>query len=396
MSDYPLKELNNKTPLEYANTPNMDYLAQNGECGWVQNIPEGMNPGSDVAAMSIFGYDPKKFYSGRGPLEAASLGIKLGKGDVAFRCNFVTVKDGRMKDFTSGHISTKEAIEIIKTLNKKLGSKAVKFYPGLSYRHIIVISGCDELIKSYCVPPHDITGKMIEEYFPLGPGADLIKYLMKESIMPLLEHPVNIKRIKEGKNPVSMIWMWGQGVAPKIETFKKRYKKVGAVITAVHLLKGLGKALGLDVINVPGATGFLDTNFKGKAEYALRALKKHDLVFVHIEAPDEAGHMGDVKGKIKAIEDIDNLVLGTILEKIRGDKNIRILLLPDHPTPISLMTHSSDPVPFVIFPGKRNNEIHGFNEREIKNSKLLVKQGYKLINKLLVSHSRSHKGAATR
>jgi 2,3-bisphosphoglycerate-independent phosphoglycerate mutase len=399
MSDYPLKELGGKTPLEAAKTPNMDFLAQNGECGWVQNVPSGMSPGSDVAAMSIFGYDPKKYYTGRGPLEAASLGVKLNKNEVAFRCNLVTVKDGKMDDFTSGHISTEEAGQIIKTLDKKLGSKTVKFYTGLSYRHLLVISN-DKFLRRRrirlwrkmsnlkCTPPHDITGKMIENHLPSGQGSDLVRHLMKESIMPLLEHPVNIKRIKAGKKPASMIWLWGQGAAPQLMPFRKKYKKSGAVITAVHLLKGLGNILGLKVIDVPGATGFLDTNYKGKAEYALRALKKCDLVFVHVEAPDEAGHMGDLRGKIKAIEDFDCKVVGTILEDIRksGNRGIKILLLPDHPTPISKMTHTSDPVPFVIFDSRVKGQgagVKGFNEKEIRKSKLFVAHGHELMKRLL-------------
>jgi len=412
MSDYPVKELGGKTPLEAAKTPNMDFLAQNGECGWVQNVPSGMSPGSDVAAMSIFGYDPKKYYTGRGPLEAASLGVKLNKNEVAFRCNLVTVKDGKMDDFTAGHISNREAEQIIKTLNKKLGSKAVKFYSGLSYRHLLVISnlsargavpagrqesafgGKDQNSKIKCTPPHDITGKLIEDYLPQGGGSDLIRHLMKESIMPLLEHQVNIKRIKVGKKPASMIWLWGQGAAPQLIPFRKKYKKSGAVITAVHLLKGLGNILGLKIIDVPGATGFLDTNYKGKAEYALRALKKCDLVFVHVEAPDEAGHMGDVKGKIQAIEDFDKKVVGTILNALRVTRYaLRILVLPDHPTPIAKMTHTSDPVPFVIYSsrvtclpaGTASNEkrVKGFSEREIKKSKLFIKRGHELMKRLL-------------
>ncbi|MFA4967436.1 MAG: cofactor-independent phosphoglycerate mutase [Candidatus Margulisiibacteriota bacterium] len=381
MSDLPLKELGGKTPLEAAKTPNMDFLAQNGTCGWVNNIPKGMTPGSDVAATSIFGYDPKKSYTGRGPLEAASLGVKLKKGDVAFRCNLVTVKDGKMDDFTAGHISTEEAASIINDLDKKIGEKNIRFYPGLSYRHLVVIS--EDMTNIKCTPPHDITGQMVEDHLPQGAGAKLLKYLMKESIMPLFEHPVNIKRMSKGKKPASMIWLWGQGVAPQIPTFKKKYKKTGAVITAVHLLKGLGRILGLDVIDVPGATGFLDTNYKGKAEYALKALKKHDIVFVHVEAPDEAGHMGDVKGKIRAIEDFDKLVVGTILKGIRitGDQDIRILVLPDHPTPIAKMTHTSDPVPFVIYPGIPHAKR--FNEKEIKKSKLRIKHGHLLMAKFL-------------
>jgi 2,3-bisphosphoglycerate-independent phosphoglycerate mutase len=385
MSDYPLKELGGKTPLEYAKTPNMDFLAQHGTCGWVNNIPAGMSPGSDVAAMSIFGYDPKKFYTGRGPLEAASLGIKLKKDEVAFRCNLVTIKDGKMDDFTAGHISTKEADQILKTLNNKLGGKGIKFVTGLSYRHLLIIRHSALGIRHLrTTPPHDITGKLIEDHLP---NNDLIKRLMKESIMPLLEHPVNIKRIKQGKKPASMIWLWGQGAAPNLKPFKKQYGKSAAVITAVHLIKGLGRILGMEVINVPGATGFLDTNYKGKAQYALRALKRRDLVLVHVEAPDEAGHMGDVKGKVKAIEDFDRLVVGTIMSNVKCQmSNVRILVLPDHPTPIKLMTHTAEAVPFVIFDtrGKgQGSRVKGFNEKELKKSKLRIKEGWKLMGKFL-------------
>jgi len=388
MSDYPLKQLGGKTPLQAARTPNLDYLAKNGLGGWVNNIPSGMSPGSDVAAMSIFGYDPQKYYTGRGPLEAASLGVKLKPNEVAFRCNLVTVRDGRMDDFTSGHITTPEARKIIKTLNQKIGNRHFRFYPGLSYRHLLVISGQStvnsERLK--CTPPHDITGKMVEDYLPKGPGAQILNYLMKESIMPLLEHPVNIKRMKQGHPPASMIWLWGQGGAPRLKSFKKEYGKSAAVITAVHLIKGLGKILGMEVINVPGATGFLDTNYKGKAQYAIRALKKHDLVIVHVEAPDEAGHMGDVKGKVKAIEDFDRLVVGTILKRVKGQgSRVKILVLPDHPTPIAKMTHTAEPVPFVIFPrvGGALAPIKGFNEKEFKKAKFKIKDGYKLMGKLL-------------
>lgn len=388
MSDLPVKELKGKTPLEVAKTPNMDFLAQHGDCGWTLNVPPGLPPGSDVAAVSIFGYDPRKCYTGRGPLEAASLGVKLKKGEVAFRLNLVTVKDGKMDDFTSGHISTEEAREMIATLDKKLGSKDVKFFPGLSYRHLLILKAQEKGIeKCSCTPPHDITGKMIDAYLPKGAGSELLKHLMKESIMPLFEHPVNIKRIKKGLKPASMIWLWGQGAAPEMKSFKQQYKKSAAVITAVHLLKGLGKILGMEVINVPGATGFLDTNYVGKAEYALKALKKRDVVFVHVEAPDEAGHMGDLKGKIKAIEDFDRKVVGTILREVRGSRyEVRILVLPDHPTPISKMTHTSDPVPFVIYDsrahGRTGSRVNGYNEREFKKARVRVKAGRDLLKKL--------------
>ncbi|OGC21916.1 cofactor-independent phosphoglycerate mutase [candidate division WOR-1 bacterium RIFOXYB2_FULL_42_35] len=377
MSDEPVRSLGGKTPLQVAKTPNMDFLVQNGTCGWVNNVPKGLEPGSDVAAMSILGYDPKKYYSGRGPLEAASLGVKLKKDEIAFRCNLVTVKDGRMKDFTAGHISTKEASKIMRELDKKLGSKQIKFYPGLSYRHLLVVSSAIASSTMKTTPPHDITGKKIHDYLPKGKGSELLLQLMNES--EVLLHEIKTK--------ATIIWPWSPGGSPDMPAFKKKFGKTGAIITAVHLLKGIGKILGLEVINVPGATGYLDTNYKGKAEYALRALKKHDIVFVHVEAPDEAGHEGDVKNKIKAIEDFDKLVVGTILEGIRKLKTeTRILVLPDHPTPIKHMTHTMEAVPFVVYESRTtNNEsrVKGYNEKEIRKSKLQIASGYSLLDRLL-------------
>jgi len=388
MSDLPLKELGGKTPLEVAKTPTLDYLAKHGTCGWTSNVPKGLTPGSDVAAMSIFGYDPQKYYTGRGPLEAASLGVKIKKGDIAFRCNLVTIKDGKMADFTAGHIDTPEAKIIIKSLDKRLGSNVIRFYPGLSYRHLMLIR--DRTLKSVeglkCFPPHDITQKLIENYLPSGTADKLLKYLMKESIMILLEHPVNFERIKKGQKPANMIWLWGAGELPNLKPFKKQYGKSAAVITAVHLIKGLGKILGMENIKVPGVTGYLDTNYIGKATYALRALKKNDLAIVHVESPDETGHMGDLKGKIKAIEDFDSKVVKTVLDGLqKSGEDFRILVLPDHPTPIAKMTHTSDPVPFALFESKnvKSGKINGFSEKEFKKTKTYVKAGYKLMSCLL-------------
>jgi len=374
MSDLPLRELKGKTPLEAAKTPNMDYIAEGGVAGWSKNVPRGLPPGSDVASMSIFGYDPKKYYTGRGPLEAASLGVKLKKGDVAFRCNLVTVKDRKMKDFTAGHISTPEAKRIMKALDKKLGCKGIRFYPGLSYRHLLVVSSAVVSSAVKCVPPHDITGKKIAPYLPRGKGAEVLLQLMNESEVVL--HGMKTK--------ATMIWPWGQGESPDMPSFRKKFGKKGAVITAVHLLKGMGKTLGLEVINVPGATGYLDTNYKGKAEYALKALKRNDVVFVHVEAPDEAGHEGSIRKKIKAIQDFDRYVVGTILKKLRlTNDELRILVLPDHPTPIAKMTHTSDAVPFAIYPSNKTSRAKGYNEREIKKSKIIFKNGHKLLKNFL-------------
>jgi len=368
MSDEPLRELNGKTPLEAARTPNMDYLAQNGICGWVSNVPKGMPPGSDVAAMSILGYNPKTEYTGRGPLEAASLGVKLKKDEVCFRCNLVSIKNKKMDSFTAHHIKTSEADGIIKLLNNNLGSKEIKFYTGLSYRHLCVIKN-KSLAKVKCFPPHDISGKSILPYLP---NNKILKTLMDQSC----------DLLKVRKTKASMIWLWGQGLAPNL----KKFPKSGAIITAVHLLKGLGKIIGLESIDVPGATGYLDTNYAGKARYALAALRKKDVVFVHVESPDEAGHEGSVKKKIRAIEDFDKYVVGTILKDIRqpGYPAIRILVLPDHPTPIKLMTHTSNPVPFVIFDPKNiQNGLAAYNEKAFKMAGIRLKNGYKLLKTLL-------------
>jgi 2,3-bisphosphoglycerate-independent phosphoglycerate mutase len=379
MSDLPLKELGGKTPLAAAATPNLDWLARNGLCGWTRNTPAGLEPGSDVAAMSIFGSDPKKYYTGRGPLEAASLGVKIKPGEVAFRCNLVSLESGQMKDFTADHISTSEAKSIFKLLNAKLGTKNVRFYAGLSYRNLLIMqddrSGSLSRLKT--TPPHDITGKPIKNYLPQGKTAECLISLMNESEVLLHGR----------KTKATMIWPWGQGKAPRMASFSGRFGKRAAIITAVHLLKGLGKILRMKIIDVPGATGYLDTNYKGKAEYALRALRNNDVVFVHVEAPDEAGHEGDVRKKIRAIEDFDRLVIGTIINKLRIPHSaLRILVLPDHPTPIKLMTHTSAPVPFVVYPSSSKGQVarvKGFNEKEIGKSKVKINEGYKLIGRFL-------------
>jgi len=380
MSDRPLKQLGGKTPLAAARTPNLDFLARHGACGWTKNVPAGLEPGSDVAAMSIFGYDPRKYYTGRGPLEAASLGVKIKPGEVAFRCNLVSIANGKMKDFTAGHISTAAARQAFAALNKKIGSREIRFYPGLSYRNLLVfgktLTEKLALAKIKGTPPHDITGQPIKKYLPKGKGAGLLISLMSES-------EVVLHRLKK---PATMIWPWGQGTRPQMPAFKKRFGKKAAVITAVHLLKGLGKILGMKVINVPGATGYLDTNYKGKAGYALKALRTNDVVFVHVEAPDEAGHEGNVQHKIKAIEDFDKYVVGTVLEKVRSSEfGVKILVLPDHPTPIKLMTHTSDAVPFVVYPARvtgHESRVNGFNEKEIKKSRVMISKGAEFLGEL--------------
>jgi len=349
MGDYPISKLKNQTVLQSARTPNMDFIAQHGLLGQVQTIPPSFTPGSDVANLSILGYDPQAYYTGRAPLEAASIGVSLAPSDVAFRCNFVTLECGKMKDFSAGHISTVEGRSLIQELDSRLGSTEFQFFCGTSYRHLLVWRGGQE--HMLCTPPHDISGQAIDGYFPNGPGAEQLLDLMIRSQDVLRDHPVNQHRTAEGNHAANSIWLWGQGRAPQLPSFQEKYGKSGAIISAVDLLKGIGRYLGLEVIEVPGATGYLDTNYVGKADYALGALLEHDFVYVHVEAPDEAGHNGDLKAKIQAVEDFDRLVVGTVLNKIVQFSSFRIMVLPDHLTPVSIRTHTSEPVPFAIFPG---------------------------------------------
>lgn len=385
-ADHPLDELNGKTPLQAAHTPNMDFLAANGIAGAVRNVPRGFSPGSDVANLSILGYDPKIYYTGRAPIEAISMGISLSKNDIAYRCNLVTLQfldKNRilMDDYSAGHISSEEAKILIEDINKKLGSESLRFYSGVSYRHIMVWKEGTEEIE--CTPPHDITGKEISRYLPIGKNANFLKDLISRSVEILKDHPVNKKRVAEGKKPANSIWLWGQGRTPRLPTYQDKYKLTGALISAVDLTKGLGILAGLHIINVPGATGWIDTNYEGKAEYALNALEQVDFVYIHIEAPDEAGHQGKYSLKIRAIEDIDKLVVGKILKEApKRFKNFKILLLPDHPTPVKLKTHTSEPVPFVIYDGQKkvDNKKRDFSESILNSPDLEIEDGYRLMD----------------
>lgn len=389
MAGRPLKALGNKTCLQYARTPNMDKLASEGVVGKVRTVPKGFDPGSDVANLSILGYDPKKYYSGRAPIEAVYRRIKLGPKDVAFRCNLVTLSDSVknsssvMKDYSSGHISTKEAALLIQAINKKLGSRDIQFYPGMSYRHLMIWKNGKDRIK--CTPPHDITGKNVAGYLPKGDGSKIIKELMEASTDILMSHPVNIARIKNGLPPANSIWFWGQGRKIPLPTFRSKYGLKGAMISAVDLTKGLGMLAGFDILNVRGATGYLDTNYEGKARAALKALKSVDIVYLHVEAPDEAGHNGDMKAKIQAIEDFDMRVVAHIVKGMKRFKDYRILLLPDHPTPISIRTHCDEPVPFVMYrsdkPVSSGAKARAFSEKicGLKNI-LNIEKGYTLMD----------------
>lgn len=387
MADRPLKELGGKTPLQVAFTPNMDKMAKEGLCGSVRTVPPGLHPGSDIANMSILGYDPRVYYTGRAPLEAASMRVELGVDDVAYRCNLVTLRYNRertrayMEDYSGGHISTEEATLLIRELDKELGDENINFYPGVSYRHLMVWRRGSLNIE--CVPPHDIIGKDVSDYLPTGEGEEILRRLMRDSVGILDSHPINKERVAKGKRPANSIWLWGQGKKPDIPKFKDKYHLDGAIVSAVDLTRGLGIYAGFEPLKVPGVTGYLDTNYAGKAEYSLEALKRVDVVYIHVEAPDEAGHSGNYRDKIKAIEDFDALVVGTILRGIRSFEDYRILLMPDHATPIEVRTHTNEPVPFVIYDSKikKRNEGASFDETILlRDDIVVIEEGHRLMD----------------
>jgi 2,3-bisphosphoglycerate-independent phosphoglycerate mutase len=387
MADRPLKELGGMTPLQKAHTPNMDRLAATGILGKVRTVPEGMHPGSDIANLSILGYSPLEYYSGRAPLEAASIGVELAEGDIAFRCNLVTLQYNRdrtkvvMEDYSSGHISSGEARELIREVNSRLSTDTITFYPGVSYRHLMVWSGGSADIE--CIPPHDILGKEIVDYLPVGEGENVIKKIMMDSMDILENHPVNLNRVREGKNPGNSLWLWGQGKKPKMPTFREKYGISGALISAVDLTRGLGIYAGFEILTVPGITGYLDTNYQGKTEAAIRALQKVDFVYLHVEAPDEAGHSGRYRDKVQAIEDFDKYVVGGVMEGMKAFPEYRIIVLPDHATPIAIRTHSAEPVPFVIFDSRvqRNNAVTAYDETITERGDILsFEEGFRLMD----------------
>ncbi|MCU0651738.1 MAG: cofactor-independent phosphoglycerate mutase [Candidatus Omnitrophica bacterium] len=386
MADYPIKELGERTAIEAARTPNMDLIAREGILGRVKTIPEKMSPASDVANISILGYDPGQYYTGRGPLEAANLGVELEEGDVAFRCNLITASNDTLVDYSAGHIKSEEAAIIINYIDKCLGTNRIKFYPGVSYRHLMLVKrGAEQHLENLkCRPPHDITGQSISKNLPKGDNADFLINLMQESRKILENHEINLVRVDLKENPANMIWLWGQGEKPAFAPFKEKFGLTGSVISAVDLIKGLGRLLGLEVINVEGATGYYDTDYGGKARAALKSLEKNDFVFVHIEAPDEAGHNGDLREKITAIERCDTLVLGTILETLKGKDDFRILILPDHATPVALKTHVADPVFFGMYgSGISKGGFLNFSEKEALKSELNFEKGHELMGYFL-------------
>jgi 2,3-bisphosphoglycerate-independent phosphoglycerate mutase len=383
-ADFPLDALGGKTPLEAAETPNMDFIAREGRGGLVKTIPEGMGSGSDIATLSLMGYDPKEYYTGRGPLEAAYRGIRLRPGEFAYRCNLVTEQDGLLKDYSAGHITTEEATVLIEALDRELGNKFVRFYSGVSYRHLLILTegGSNETV---CNPPHDALDRPVIDVVPSGEGSYLLNDLIERSRKVLDGHPVNINRRMTGKNPANLIWPWGQGGAPRLTTFKERFGLSGAVISAVDVIKGIGFYMGLNILEVPGATGYFDTDYEAKARFALEALKDNDFVFIHAEAPDEAGHEGLVEEKVQALENFDRRLVAPVLEGLKAFGDFRVIVSPDHETPLAQRTHTSGPVPFAMYAtGGEADTMTAFNERNARDyGSLRIDKGSDLIHLLL-------------
>ncbi len=390
MSDEPLKDYDNKTPLQMANKPHIDWLAKNGQSGQFKTVPETMHPGSEIANMAVLGYDVEKVFEGRGVIEAASMGVEIKPGDLGLRCNLICVEEGRIKNHSAGHISNTEAAELIQFLEENLGSEIVKFYSGVSYRHLLVIKGG---IKDFaCIPPHDVPGQVFKPLLPKSKTeeaqktADLITYLILKSQELLENHPVNLKRKAEGKDPANSIWPWSPGYKPAMPTLKEMYGiQNSAVISAVDLIQGIGVYAGMKVIQVEGVTGLYDTNYEGKAKAAVDALKENDFVYLHIEASDEAGHEGDVELKTKTIEYLDQRVVKYILEETaKMEEDVAIAILPDHPTPCALKTHTRDAVPFTIYkPGIEPDLVEVYDEFDTKNGILGVVKGNEFIHLFL-------------
>lgn len=390
MWDQPVEELGRKTPLEVSHRTNMDLLAKNGMTGLVKTIPDKLYPGSEIGNMALLGYAPEQYFTGRAPIEAANLGVELAADEIAFRCNLVTIVDGKMEDYSAGHISTKEASELIETLNQRIDEPNIKFYAGQSYRHLLVIKvpNVAEYMKIKCRPPHDIIGREIARHLPQGPQATFILKYMEKAQRILADHPVNKVRVDLKENPANRIWLWGQGTKPGLPAFKDKFNVEGGIISAVDLVNGLGRLAGLEVVSVPGATGYYDTNYSGKAQYAIETLKRKDFMFIHIEAPDEAGHNGDFKAKIGCIERIDREIVGPIITHFDKVADVRILVLPDHPTPVKLRTHTRDAVGFVMYgKGIKPDNSESYTESACKAKGLKFKSGEELINFFMKSEA---------
>ncbi len=387
MADIPVSELDNKTPLQVAKKPNMDYIASHGCVGMVKTVPDGIKPGSDVANLSVMGFDPLKYYTGRSPLEAYSIGVEMGEDDISFRCNLVTVSDEEdyesktMVDYSSDEISTAEAAELIKAIDKEFRSEAIEYHAGISYRHLLLWHGADYDFK--LTPPHDITGKPVKDYLP---NNEFLLDMMKKSYHILKDHPVNLNRIRQGKRPANSIWIWGEGKKPALPEFEKKTGLKGSMISAVDLLKGIALCTKMRSIDVEGATGNIDTNFKGKADAAISELKSgQDFVYIHVEAPDESGHRNELDNKIKSIELIDSEIIAPVMEYLKncGD-DYKVMVLPDHPTPIIYRTHTSAPVPFAIYDSRSEKITDNLYTEELgSKSGITVDPGYTLMDKFI-------------
>lgn len=382
-ADLQLEELGNKTPLAAAKKPHLDWIASHGKCGTVRTVPMGMPCGSDVAILSALGYSPSEHYTGRAPLEAAAMGLKVDRDEWIFRCNLVTVIEGKMEDYSAGHISGEEGASLLGELNRQIaGPHHVKFFPGVGYRNLMT---CKEAMKVQTTPPHDILGQPIAEHLPTGQGSELLRSLMDRSRQLFQGHEINVVRRDLKENPATQIWLWGEGKMPQLPSFAERFKVKGAAITAVDLVRGIAKLIGWDVIEVPGATGYIDTNYAGKGAAAVAAIDNHDLICVHVEAPDEAGHNAHSHDKIEAIEQIDRHIVGPLLERLKAEgSEWRILAMPDHPTPCSLRTHTGEPVPFAVA-GKRVEAVLDapFTEDAAASSDLHIPRGCELMEYFL-------------
>ena len=389
MADLPREDLTGKTPMGTANKPNMDRLAKVSEVGLVKTVIDTLKPGSDVANLSVLGYDPSVYYSGRSPLEAGSIGIDMKPTDISFRCNLVTLSDEEryedktMVDYCADDISTAEAAEIISFIQEKMGNKEFSFYSGVSYRHCLIWDH-GTLDIGTLTPPHDITGKKITDYLGVNQNGEKLLEMMKKSYDLLKNHPVNLKRTERGQRPANSLWFWGEGVRKDLMPFEKKYGLKGAMISAVDLLKGIGKFTEMEVINVPGATGYIDTNFSGKAEAAINTLKNgNDFVYIHVEAPDECGHRFEIDNKVKSIEFIDELILAPILKAFENE-DIRVLICPDHPTPLALKTHTNAPVPYLIYDSRKKAEgVNRFDEENAEKTGNFIKVGHTLMERFL-------------
>lgn len=391
MADYPIEALGGKTPLEAACTPVMDKLAETAVVGLVKTVADGMKSGSDVANLSVLGYDPKVYYTGRSPLEAGSIGIDMKKTDVSLRCNLVTLsdepeyEDKTILDYCADDISTEEAKILIDFLAEKLNDDEFSFYSGVSYRHCLIWNN-GTLDIGTITPPHDITGKPIKEYVPKHENAAKLYGLMKKSYDLLKDHPVNKARVERGLRPANSIWLWGEGVRANLDDFKEKYGLSGSMISAVDLLKGIGKFSNMAVVSVDGATGYIDTNFEGKARAAIDEFKRgQDFVYIHVEAPDECGHRNEMENKVKSIELIDKYILGPVVEELKKLDDFKVLVTPDHPTPIAMRTHTNDAVPFLIYSSAKPAEgvKNGFSEKTAKETGVYIEQGFTMMKKFI-------------